>query len=154
MKTTFKSMCISFVADRRGHICSTTGQCQFFLNFVPMYSFEHFRKSTIWHAAQKASPPCIVAVGLMLSVFLFCICVESAGCFFALACSTRFFRLDNFYGSESKESNFHHLHLYLARVSSKIGWQFHKGGKGLICCKVQGDHTLSVWQFGQVESLV
>ena len=95
-----------------------------------MYSFEHFRKSTIWHAAQKASPPCIVAVGLMLSVFLFCICVESA--FFALACSTRFFRLDNFYGSESKESNFHHLQLYLARVSSGIGSQLqYKGGKVL-----------------------
>ena len=53
--------------------------------------------------------------------------------FFALACSTRFFRLDNFYGSESKESNFHHLPLYfLARVSSRIGWYFmYKGGKVL-----------------------
>ena len=70
---------------------------------------------------RKPAPP-VVAVGLMLSVFLFCICVESAGCFFALACSTRFFRLDNFYGSESKESNFHHLPLYLTRVSSRIGW--------------------------------
>ena len=116
-----------------------------------MYSFEHFRKSTIWHAAQKASPPCIVAVGLMLSVFLFCICVESAFFFFALACSTRFFRLDNFYGSESKESNFHHLPLYLARVSSRIGWQFlYKGGKVLFVVMFR---VTILYRFGNLDRL-